>query len=144
MTLTKLSSILIFSQCPPSGWPQTPRGTGTTCVRMVHDQLYVDGMAKSEAVTDGNRKINKSLSMFRPAGYILWLRKMRNGWQVWKRRSFLTFLPCFEYRTTGQTAAHYQQVTCCAKNSHPLVCFCATLDYHAQCAPPNLSLQITY
>ena len=40
---------------------------------------------------------------------------------VWKSRSFLTFLPCFEYRTTGQTAAHFRQVTCCAKNSHPLV-----------------------
>ena len=62
---------------------------------------------------------------------------------VWKRQSLLTFFPCFEYRTTGQTAAHFQQVTCCAKNFHPLVCFCATLDYHAQiaqCAPPNLSL----
>ena len=34
---------------------------------------------------------------------------------VWKRRSFSTFLPCFEYRTTGQTAAHFRQVTSCAK-----------------------------
>ena len=62
---------------------------------------------------------------------------------VWKRRSFLTFLPCFEYCTTGQTAVHFRQVTCCAKNSHPLFCFCVILDYHAQiaqCTPPNLSL----
>ena len=37
---------------------------------------------------------------------------------VWKTQSFLTFLPCFiyEYRTTGQTTAHFWQVTCCAKN----------------------------
>ena len=55
---------------------------------------------------------------------------------VWKRRSF-------DYHTTGQTAAHFRQATCWARNSHPLVCFCATLDYHAQigqCAPPNLSM----
>ena len=32
---------------------------------------FVDGMAKSEAETDGNRKINKSLSMFWPAGDFL-------------------------------------------------------------------------
>ena len=62
---------------------------------------------------------------------------------VWKRWNFLTFLPCFEYRITGQTAAHSAGNMLRKKNFHPLVCFCATLDYHvqiAQCAPPNLSL----
>ena len=57
---------------------------------------------------------------------------------VWKRQSFLI--------------SHHWPNSCAfsagnmlRKNFHPLVCFCTTLDYHAQieqCAPPNLSLAL--
>ena len=90
--------------CPIHGWRRRPHGTGSTSVKTVHDQLYVslgmdsplqlpffvDRMAKSDADADGNRKINKSLSMFWPAGDFLLTASQDNccrlrGW----RRNFV-------------------------------------------------------
>ena len=53
-----INRVFIRIFCPIHGWRRRPRGTGSTCVRTVHDQLYISlGMALPLQMSIGWRNL---------------------------------------------------------------------------------------